>query len=256
MSKYNVGDQVRIVNKRGWGWNSDGEMDKFMGKVLTISKVEDYGEINDALYTMEECPEWAWSVSDIAELVSSPADIKPTEPTKPCEPEFKVGMKVRIKGDKSDETDHLDNEVGVILEVREKDCKVEVDAIPNVFGGWLVWNYNLTPVEKAETPANHDNHTNHNTDDTKEENTMNTTTENKKVALIDTPMEFDEELAAIVANFTDDVLALADKFNTDRRDVLSLTARTITHSAEDDFFWDFIVPMQEMTKKMREKSRN
>lgn len=246
MSKYNIGDQVRIIDHRGAGWNSYGLMDKYKGKVLTIVDVDEFPEVNNSLYTMEECPMFVWADEDIAELVSSPADIKPTEPTKPAKPEFKVGMKVRIKGDKSDCTDHLDNEIGVIIEVHEDDCLVKVDAIPSMFGGWGVWNYNMTPVEETETTTN--------TTTTKEENDMNTTTENKKVALVDTPMEFNEELSAIVAKFADDVLALADKFNTDRRETLTLTAKTVTHSAEDDFFWDIIVPMQEITKKMREKT--
>lgn len=37
--KYKVGDKVRIVNKRGELWNSAGEMDKRMGKILTVCRV-------------------------------------------------------------------------------------------------------------------------------------------------------------------------------------------------------------------------
>lgn len=175
MSKYNVGDQVRIINHRGKGWNSYGLMDKYKGKVLTIMDIEEFPEIGNSLYTMEECPMFVFSDEDIVELVSSPADIKPTEPTKPA-------------------------------------------------------------------------------NNTEEENDMNAT-ETKKIKPIDAPFEFNEELATITAFFTDEVLKVADKYNLDQREVMTIAAKAVTHSAEDDFFWDFIVPMQAISNKMREKTR-
>lgn len=75
------------------------------------------------------------------------------------------------------------------------------------------------------------------------------TTTTNKVALPDAPMEFSLEMARITSEFTDNILKLADKFNTDRRETMGLVAKTITHTSEDDFFWDFIVPMQDILGK-------
>lgn len=64
MGKYNVGDKVRIISKRGVAWNYDGEMDKYCGTVMTIREV-----IGD-LYQMEEDKNenngmgWYWSDRD------------------------------------------------------------------------------------------------------------------------------------------------------------------------------------------------
>jgi hypothetical protein len=237
MSKYNIGDKVRIVNKRGFGWNSDGLMDKYCGKVLTIMDVEEF-EGNEALYTMFECPNWAWNNDDIAELV----DASTTE-VKPDKSKLEVGMKVRITGDSFDATDSLDGKIGTIVEVHEKHCRVKVEDAPNMFGGWCCYHYNLTPVNEDNTTT---------TEEATEMKETTTPTTNK-VALADTPMEFNIEMATIIAEFTDEILALADKFNTDRRQTMELVAKTVTHTATDDFFWDFILPMQELTNKMREK---
>lgn len=241
MSKYNIGDKVRIVSKRGMCWNSEGLMDRFCGKVLTIMDLEDFED--GALYQMFECPEWRWEDEDIAELVdASTTEVKPTKP------EFEIGMKVRITGEVFDATDHLDGEVGTIVEVHEKHCRVKVEDAPNMFGGWCCFKHNLTPVNEDTTT---------NTTTTTEEDAemkKETTTTTDKVALIDTPMEFNIEMATIISEFTENVLKLADKFNTDRRETMELVAKTITLTAEDDFFWDFIVPMQELTNKMRDKA--
>lgn len=54
--KYKVGDKVRIVKeKTGCNWNSEGHMDKWLGKVMTISDVNLY------TYRMEEDKgRWVW----------------------------------------------------------------------------------------------------------------------------------------------------------------------------------------------------
>lgn len=54
-----------------------------------------------------------------------------------------VGDKVRIHGDQSDFTDHLDGKTGVVLSVRERDCVVKVGNSPYP---WSIWKYNLTHV--------------------------------------------------------------------------------------------------------------
>lgn len=46
---YKVGDRVLLVNKRPWGWNDEGQMDKYLGKVVTISKI-----LNDKNFEIEE----------------------------------------------------------------------------------------------------------------------------------------------------------------------------------------------------------
>jgi hypothetical protein len=58
---FNVGDKVKIINHRNWWWNIEGEMDKYMNKVLTI------GECECESYTMKECPTWAWAVEDFVQ---------------------------------------------------------------------------------------------------------------------------------------------------------------------------------------------
>lgn len=171
MSKYNVGDKVRIINHRGMCWNSEGLMDKYCGKVLTIMDVEEF-EGDEALYTMFECPTWAWNNEDIAELVDSST---------------------------------------------------------------------TNPVNTTTT--------------TEEETEMKTeTTTTNKVALPDAPMDFSLEMARITSEFTDNILKLADKFNVDRRETMGLVAKTVNHTSEDDFFWDFIVPMSELANKVRERA--
>ncbi len=64
MLKYKVGDKVKIVNHRVVGMNSEGLMDKWCGKIMTIDKIsedgysyfmkEDGGERNGRSYG------WSW----------------------------------------------------------------------------------------------------------------------------------------------------------------------------------------------------
>lgn len=74
-SKYNVGDKVRIVSKRGKCWNPNGEMDKYFGAVMTISG---HHFNKPGLYKMEEDHgRWAWMDDDIVGLVKDePKDEK------------------------------------------------------------------------------------------------------------------------------------------------------------------------------------
>lgn len=77
MSKYKVGDKVRIVDKYGGGCNQNmrGKMDKWLGKVMTIKAIRyDCGYISS--YRMEEDQEenygygWAWNDKCIAGLAN------------------------------------------------------------------------------------------------------------------------------------------------------------------------------------------
>lgn len=56
--EYAVGDKVKIVNRRGSHWNSDGGMDVYFGQTLTISYA------GGDCYQMEECGQWCWSAAD------------------------------------------------------------------------------------------------------------------------------------------------------------------------------------------------
>lgn len=66
------GMKVRIIHKRQKHWNSEGEMDKWMGKVMTIETIRHVDDI-----TMQEDTgegyrvddHWTWHLSDIAEII-------------------------------------------------------------------------------------------------------------------------------------------------------------------------------------------
>lgn len=91
--KYSVGDRVRIISKWGIGChqNEDGEMDKWLGKVMTIREVDEEEEY----YRMEEDVEelygngWHWYEPSIAELVEK------KEPKEFEKNNFRVGDRVR-----------------------------------------------------------------------------------------------------------------------------------------------------------------
>lgn len=67
--KLKVGDKVKLKNRRGKGWNSDGMMDKYIGKIVTVSYIT-LG--ND--FTIKEddgrgFPRWVFSPKDIEYVV-------------------------------------------------------------------------------------------------------------------------------------------------------------------------------------------
>lgn len=63
--KYNIGDQVRIVDKHiGNRFNPDGEMDEYLGTVMTIHSK------NSISYRMEEdLGTWCWFPEMITGIV-------------------------------------------------------------------------------------------------------------------------------------------------------------------------------------------
>lgn len=67
--------------------------------------------------------------------------------------EFKVGMRVRIKGDSEDYTEHLDGKIGTIHHVCCDDCLVEIDEVPYPF---FIYNHNMTPVESIKNYTRED----------------------------------------------------------------------------------------------------
>lgn len=82
MAKYKVGDKVRIVNRRTILMNHHGEMDKWIGKTMTIRKV-----VSDDVYFMEEDKNehggygWAWHDSMFSGLAE------------PKKPEFSISIR-------------------------------------------------------------------------------------------------------------------------------------------------------------------
>lgn len=116
MSKYKVGDKVRIVSEWGKGCrqNSKGEMDKWLGKTMTIRKVtpHDY-------YLMEEDKTerdgigWCWFDACIAGLANK----------------FNVGERYRVDYDGIPET-------GNIIEITSvKGHQVYYKTIKGKYGG-------------------------------------------------------------------------------------------------------------------------
>lgn len=76
MAKYKVGDRVRIVNHRTTLMNSDGEMDKWLGKTMTIRTAL----FDDIYFMVEDASEhggygWMWN----GEMISGLAE--PEKPT-------------------------------------------------------------------------------------------------------------------------------------------------------------------------------
>lgn len=59
--KYKVGDKVRIVSERTFDMDAYGEMDKWLGKVMTICKV-----FSGCYFMQEDNESWFWSDDMIA----------------------------------------------------------------------------------------------------------------------------------------------------------------------------------------------
>lgn len=59
---------------------------------------------------------------------------------------FRVGDRVRITGDYSDFTNHIDGLIGEVTDVRKNDCIVTVVTEDGYDTHWLIWNYNMTLV--------------------------------------------------------------------------------------------------------------
>lgn len=64
-----VGDKVRLINKRGNCWNQAGKMDKYLGKVVVVSYIHDFGE-GGYLFEIEGDTRWIFSDEDIVEIIS------------------------------------------------------------------------------------------------------------------------------------------------------------------------------------------
>lgn len=81
--EYKVGDKVLLKNKRGENWNTEGLMDKYKGKVVTISKIEKNG-LFDGFFEVEGASRkvfeiqmpWGFGFEDIERKVSSEKHFK------------------------------------------------------------------------------------------------------------------------------------------------------------------------------------
>ena len=83
--KYKIGDRVRIVPERTKSMNPDGDMDKYLGKVVTISGIKTT-IITGGYYIIEEDNgHWPWYENSIAGLASEvPFDFKAWEDKNVC----------------------------------------------------------------------------------------------------------------------------------------------------------------------------
>lgn len=67
-----VGDKVKLKNRRGKAWNSDGMMDKYIGKIVTVSDIHQ-GFFEDGFAIKEDdgrgFPRWVFRLEDIEYVV-------------------------------------------------------------------------------------------------------------------------------------------------------------------------------------------
>ena len=63
--KLEVGDKVKLKNRRGECWLISGEMDKYIGKTVTISKVYR----NDEAFNIDDNEGWMFNFADIEYVV-------------------------------------------------------------------------------------------------------------------------------------------------------------------------------------------
>lgn len=70
--KLKVGDKVKLKNRRGKGWNSDGMMDKYIGKIVTVSDIHQ-GYSGNGFAIKEDdgrgFPRWLFQPEDIEYVV-------------------------------------------------------------------------------------------------------------------------------------------------------------------------------------------
>lgn len=83
------------------------------------------------------------NLNEITELLN-----KLVEENNKANVSFKVGQKVKIRGSFLDATEHLDGEIGTIIEVRIDDCKVELPEEVSMLT-WWIWNENMEVVENV-----------------------------------------------------------------------------------------------------------
>lgn len=72
MGEYKVGDTVKLISKRGFGWNTDGAMDKYCGSVVKIESIA------SSRFRFAGDEDWWFRPDDIEKLISraEPKEIK------------------------------------------------------------------------------------------------------------------------------------------------------------------------------------
>lgn len=67
--KLKVGDKVKLKNRRGKGWNRNGKMDKYIGKIVTVSNIT----LGNGFTIKEDdgrgFPRWVFRLEDIEYVV-------------------------------------------------------------------------------------------------------------------------------------------------------------------------------------------
>lgn len=136
--KLKVGDKVKIINRRGRFWNSEGKMDKWINKIMTIQEI-----LVGGVFRMKEDPRWFFSNEDIAELVKKSSNRKT------------FAIAVRIKGGATtvylpngkqatvvcDKEDEYDEYTGIKMALakaysaEEKDLSKPAEKKPETFSG-------------------------------------------------------------------------------------------------------------------------
>ena len=79
MAKYKVGDKVRIVGHRAYNMNPSGEMDKWLGKVMTIRGLSSFGYWMEEDYGKYLGDGWMWDdsmISGLAEPEREPCTVE------------------------------------------------------------------------------------------------------------------------------------------------------------------------------------
>ena len=73
MSKFKIGDKVRIkkFKTRPYHWNNEGRMDKYSGRVVTVSSI-----CGCEIRICEDGGKWSWNESDFAPAEFTKADLK------------------------------------------------------------------------------------------------------------------------------------------------------------------------------------
>ena len=65
--KLKIGDKVKLKNRRGKGWNNEGAMDKYIGKIVTISNT--WSTASEVYFEIEEDHgnrfKWLFNLNDI-----------------------------------------------------------------------------------------------------------------------------------------------------------------------------------------------
>lgn len=76
MSKYKVGDRVRIVKERTWDMSSYGDMDEYLGTIMTITFSPPKDEGNG--YQMkEDGGKYSWTIDMIEGLANDKVELHP-----------------------------------------------------------------------------------------------------------------------------------------------------------------------------------